>query len=321
MTQRKEGDGAQSLLVGVAVGSAMRKERMFRGVRWLVSVWVGAVCVMGGWGAEVYAQDDGQESARRQLCFQQQARLNAAYHQAKQALDQAYQTGHYAPQQYQQALQLLAYNYRVQWAQLSAACGGILGSTTPPSHTRPHAPSVPPQGAQPQGSNVGVYINDRRISQGILRRYARQGVHIPVGRYWYDRRSGLWGREGGAALGLISSGLGLGGRMRADISNGTSGVLINGRRLTWGEVQFLQRLLQTPIRPGRYWLDHRGYAGYEGGPAITNLRTALVRQRRSQVTRYYRDYGNGSTSYLSNGSFTGISVRSGGKTTSYYFGN
>lgn len=42
---------------------------------------------------------------------------------------------------------------------------------------------------------------------------------------------GAWGKTGGPGLGLIAPGLPLPGTLRADASNGTTGVFINGRQL------------------------------------------------------------------------------------------
>jgi hypothetical protein len=66
-------------------------------------------------------------------------------------------------------------------------------------------------------------------------------------------------------------GLALGGPLAADASRGTSGVFINGRQLSVGEKLYLERLCQTPVVPGRYWIMANGVGGYEGGPAYFNL--------------------------------------------------
>lgn len=126
---------------------------------------------------------------------------------------------------------------------------------------------------------------------------------IPGGRYWYDRYSGVWGREGGPAAGHIQAGLNLGGPLWAQASNGNTGVLVNGRRLTYAEVMALQRLV-GPIRPARYWLDAHGNAGYEGGPALVNLVQAHRRVAGSsggwnRNTQFGNWGGDGNCSYYS----------------------
>ena len=56
-------------------------------------------------------------------------------------------------------------------------------------------------------------------------------VRVLPGRYWYDAVSGVWGVEGGPTRGQIYPGLALGGRLRADASQGNTGVFVNGREL------------------------------------------------------------------------------------------
>jgi hypothetical protein len=126
-----------------------------------------------------------------------------------------------------------------------------------------------------------VVVNGEALSSRTLAAIENHyHTTIPGGRYWYDRVSGVWGREGGPAAGHIQAGLNLGGPLWAQVSNGDTGVLVNGRRLTYQEVMALQRLV-GPIRPARYWLDAHGNAGYEGGPALVNL---VVAHRRLSGT-------------------------------------
>jgi hypothetical protein len=96
-------------------------------------------------------------------------------------------------------------------------------------------------------------------------------VPIPPGRYWYDAISGAYGREGEPIAGQMISGLALGGRLAADASRGASGIFINGREITGGEKAYIERLCQTPVAPGRYWVLATGVGGYEGQSAFFNL--------------------------------------------------
>ncbi|MBI1747893.1 MAG: hypothetical protein HYR55_15095 [Acidobacteria bacterium] len=115
-----------------------------------------------------------------------------------------------------------------------------------------------------------VFINQIRLSEDKLRGLEqRYQFRIPDGSYWYDKVSGAWGIQGGPTQGFTLPGLSIGGPLRADASNGHTGVFVNGRQLHRQDVLALQRL--GPVLPGRYWLDAQGYGGYEGGPAIFNL--------------------------------------------------
>jgi hypothetical protein len=124
-----------------------------------------------------------------------------------------------------------------------------------------------------------VIVNAERLTPLQLRALELQyRVRIVPGRYWYDRVSGAWGIEGGPTAGLILPGLAVGGPLRADASRGSTLVWVNGRRLPWQDLVALQRLT-GPILPGRYWLDARGNAGFEGGPVLVNLQQLAGRQR------------------------------------------
>jgi hypothetical protein len=107
-------------------------------------------------------------------------------------------------------------------------------------------------------------------------------TRLVPGRYWYDAMSGLWGLEGGPSVGLIAPGLPF-GRLnpRASVGRlvGITGVFVNGREIHPDELQYL-RALYGAVNRARYWLNARGIAGYEGGPAQFNL-TAAAQQARS----------------------------------------
>lgn len=138
-----------------------------------------------------------------------------------------------------------------------------------------------------------VYVNAARVSPATLHALEVQyRAVVPNGRYWYDAHSGLWGRQGGAALGRIDAGLKLGGRLRADASNGNTRVFVNGRRLPAVELQALVRLVGR-VAPGRYWLDAYGNAGFEGGPAIVNIVAAHRQARRRNAGGWNRSTPGG----------------------------
>ena len=101
------------------------------------------------------------------------------------------------------------------------------------------------------------------------------------GRYWYDRKCGAWGIEGGPALGILLPNLNLGGSLKANASNGNTGVYINGRQLHRVDLMALQSLT-GPIARGRYWVDAMGNAGLEGQRAIVNLMVLHKQKTRTQ---------------------------------------
>ena len=122
----------------------------------------------------------------------------------------------------------------------------------------------------PQAS--AVVVNGQALPVDTVRALERAyQVPIAPGRYWYDPMSGAWGQQGGPIVGQMMPGLKLGGPLRADASNGTTQVFINGRELTMIEVLGLQQACQTAVLRGRYWVNAQGIGGVEGGPPIFNL--------------------------------------------------
>lgn len=79
---------------------------------------------------------------------------------------------------------------------------------------------------------------------------------------------------GGPCAGVISPGLNVAGQLRADASNGDTGVFVNGRQLYRQDVAVLSRL--GPLSRGRYWVDGQGNWGLERGPMLGNLRVAAA---------------------------------------------
>ena len=88
-----------------------------------------------------------------------------------------------------------------------------------------------------------VVINGTQLTAMDIQTLERSyGVPMQTGRYWYDKMSGLWGYAGQPTAGQILPGLQLGGLLKANASNGNTGVFINGRELPIIEVQYLQQL-------------------------------------------------------------------------------
>ena len=131
----------------------------------------------------------------------------------------------------------------------------------------------PRAGGEPSSvAAARVVVNGQALSVETVQQLQQvYPVAIAPGRYWYDAVSGAYGREGEPIAGQMMAGLTLGGPLNANASRGTSGVFINGRQITGGEVAYIERLCQTPVVPGRYWIMASGVGGYEGGPAIFNL--------------------------------------------------
>lgn len=125
-----------------------------------------------------------------------------------------------------------------------------------------------------------IFVNQVRLRANEIRALEMfYSTRLTGGYYWYDKKSGLWGLQGGPSTGQILAGLNLGGRLQAGASNGDTAVFINGREIHRQELQRLQALFGQ-VQPGRYWLNSQGVGGFEGGPAQFRISAATQRPGR-----------------------------------------
>jgi len=93
---------------------------------------------------------------------------------------------------------------------------------------------------------------------------------LPDGHYFYDKKSGLFGKWGGPAVVVIPAGLKIGPSMKAESSGRGTGVYVNGRDIHPAEKVLYEKMLGQRIPPGRYWLDDKGNCGVEG-PSVLEI--------------------------------------------------
>jgi len=165
---------------------------------------------------------------------------------------------------------------------ISSPSGGTWVVSRDSSEPPAPSPSTAPGAAVAGQTDRVVIVNGKRLSADELAKIERTyQVNILPADYWYDRKTGAWGIQGGPTKGFVLPDLELGGgRLAADASGGGTQVFINGRELHPNDVAFIQRCLVAPVQPGRYWVVADGTGGYEGGPPLFNL-VALCNQRRS----------------------------------------
>jgi len=144
---------------------------------------------------------------------------------------------------------------------------------SPPKPADPATTKTPAKPTSVHAAPGGpVRINGVIVPTAEVDRLAKKyGQRIPVGDWWYDGKTGAWGKQGGPTLGFTLSGLSVGGKLKANASGGHTGVFVNGRELHAIDVNSLMRA-GIPVAAGRWWVDSNFNFGKDGSSApVGNL--------------------------------------------------
>jgi hypothetical protein len=125
---------------------------------------------------------------------------------------------------------------------------------------------------------------------------------------------------GGPTLGFTLPGQQVGGPLKANASNGDTGVFINGRQLHRLDVIGLLQM-GVPVQRGRWWVLANGNFGQEGNPLVWG--NLLAYSRATQGTKYgsvYSSLAGGSVTSFGDRTFSASFRNSDGSYSSYNSG-
>ncbi|XP_073118454.1 extra-large guanine nucleotide-binding protein 1-like [Henckelia pumila] len=112
-----------------------------------------------------------------------------------------------------------------------------------------------------------ICVNEKPLSIEellLLQNCLNPPKNLRPGKYWYDRVSGFWGKEGEQPCQIISAELEVGYQIRRTASNGNTNVLINNREVTKAEIWMLKAAgIRCDVNT-HFWVAPNGLCQLEG---------------------------------------------------------
>ncbi|PWA94250.1 extra-large GTP-binding protein 2 [Artemisia annua] len=112
-----------------------------------------------------------------------------------------------------------------------------------------------------------IFVNGQPLTFDevlLLQTCAYPPKRLVPGSYWYDKMSGLWGKEGHKPCQVISPSLIVGGSIMENASNGNTKVKINGRVISKAELLMLKFAGINCKGCPHFWVSHDGSCQEEG---------------------------------------------------------
>eukprot|EP00850_Spirogloea_muscicola_P002461 SM000009S23590 [mRNA] locus=s9:935073:938600:- [translate_table: standard] len=123
-----------------------------------------------------------------------------------------------------------------------------------------------------------VVVNGLHVTDAAVAAAETKAGPIQTGSYWYDKRAGFWGMQGGPTMGVIPAHIdGFNEQLARGASGGDTGVLVNGRELPSHDLELLVRRGLPALPPSaKSGKGRRPAAGGAGSSSASSVRASYL---------------------------------------------